>query len=78
MPPLLTYLPDITILSNSGLVGTQLALFLIYLWSPTIAEKFSNGVRNMDYLNLDTGVIWAIALCAGTFLITLLAIWGII
>lgn len=32
----------------------------------------------MDYLNLDTGVIWTIALCAGTFLITILATWEVI
>ncbi len=31
----------------------------------------------MDYLNLDTGVIWTIALLAGTFLITILAIWDV-
>ena len=32
----------------------------------------------MDYLNLDTGALWTITVIAGTFLITILAIRGII
>jgi hypothetical protein len=32
----------------------------------------------MVYLNLDTGVLWTITVIAGTFLISILAIKGII
>jgi hypothetical protein len=32
----------------------------------------------MDYLNLDTGVLWTITVIAGNFLVTILAIRGII
>ncbi len=50
----------------------------MHLWEPALDGKRQKGIRNMDYLNLDTGVIWTITLFAGTLLIAILAIWDLI
>jgi hypothetical protein len=42
---------------------------------PSLRRNVKKGVRNMDNLYLDSGVLWTIALFAAAILITMLVFW---